>query len=60
MNKEQFKIGDRVTMSQMWKHDNAVGGVIKITADYVVVRWDNVPGDWHYTHEQSSKLQYEA
>ena len=57
MNDSKFKVGDRVKMSPMWKHKNAVGNVINVTRNYVVVRWDNVNGDWHYTHEQSAKLQ---
>ena len=55
-----FKIGDRVKMSPMWKHDSAVGSVIRLTEHYVVVRWDNINGDWHYTHEQAVKLKSES
>ncbi len=49
--------GDKVTMSPMWKYDKAVGSVIKITKDYVVVLWDNINGEWHYTKEQAKKLK---
>ena len=52
-----LKVGDRVKMSPMWKHDSAKGEIIKITKDYVVVSWDSINGDWHYTHKQSSKLE---
>lgn len=52
-----MKVGDRVTMSPMWKHDSATGSIIKITKDYVVVSWDNINGEWHYTHKQSVKLE---
>ena len=52
-----MKVGDRVTMSPMWKHDSATGSIIKITKDYVVVSWDNINGEWHYTDEQSVKLE---
>tara|TARA_R100000005_G_C4988827_1_gene196583 strand:- start:489 stop:680 length:192 start_codon:yes stop_codon:yes gene_type:complete len=52
-----MKVGDRVTMSPMWKHDSATGSIIKITKDYVVVSWDNINGEWHYTHEQSARLE---
>ena len=52
-----MKTGDRVTMSPMWKHDTAIGTVIKITKDYTVVRWDGINGDWHYTEEQAEKLK---
>jgi hypothetical protein len=51
------KVKDRVTMAPMWKYDNASGEVINITRHYVVVRWDGVNGDWHYTYEQAKKLQ---
>lgn len=50
-------LNDRVKMSPMWKHHTAVGAVIKITTDYVVVKWDDIMGDWHYTYEQAKKLQ---
>jgi len=60
MSETSFKVGDRVKMSPMWKHNNAVGNVIKITSDYVVVQWDGVNGHWHYTHEQSSRLKSAA
>ena len=52
-----MNVGDRVTMSPMWKHDKATGEVVKITKDYVVVSWDDVNGQWHYTKEQSKKLE---
>ena len=42
----------------MWKHAEAFGVVKKINSDgYVVVRWDNINGDWHYTPEQAKKLE---
>tara|TARA_B100000131_G_scaffold283848_1_gene292071 strand:- start:752 stop:937 length:186 start_codon:yes stop_codon:yes gene_type:complete len=52
-----FKVGDRVEMSPMWKHNVASGRVIKITKDYVVVDWEGIPGEWHYTHDQSVRLR---
>ena len=52
-----MKVGDRVKMSPMWKYDEAVGSIIKITKDYVVVSWDNINGDWHYTEDQTKKLK---
>ena len=52
-----MKINDRVKMSPMWKYDQAIGAVTKITKDYTVVKWDNIPGEWHYTEEQSKKLE---
>tara|TARA_R100000664_G_C2758474_1_gene147375 strand:+ start:310 stop:486 length:177 start_codon:yes stop_codon:yes gene_type:complete len=52
-----MKIGDRVSMAPMWKHNSSVGEIIKITREYVVVAWDNVNGEWHYTKDQSQKLE---
>ena len=54
-----MKVGDRVKMSPMWKHKNAVGEIIKITKEYVVVSWDAVNRHWHYTKEQAKKLEVE-
>ena len=54
----QIAVGDRVKMSPMWKHKIAIGTVIKITKDkYIVVKWDNINGEWHFTKEQSKKLE---
>jgi hypothetical protein len=52
-----MKPGDRVKMSPMWKHNIATGKIIKITREYVVVKWDDVNGEWHYTKDQSRKLE---
>ena len=53
-----MKVGDRVRMAPMWKYAEAFGVVKKINNDgYVVVRWDNINGDWHYTPEQIKKLE---
>tara|TARA_R100000008_G_scaffold46936_1_gene27711 strand:+ start:330 stop:476 length:147 start_codon:yes stop_codon:yes gene_type:complete len=42
----------------MWKYDEAIGVIEKITADnYVIVKWDGIPGQWHYTEEQSKRLE---
>jgi len=52
------KVGDKVRMSPMWKYDEATGVIEKITADnYVIVKWDGIPGQWHYTEEQSKRLE---
>jgi len=51
------KVGDRVSIDKMWKYDSAVGVIDKITSDYVVVKWDNIPGYWHYTKEQAKRLE---
>lgn len=53
-----MKVGDKVRMSPMWKYDEATGEIRKITADdYVVVKWLDIPGEWHYTNEQAKKLE---
>ena len=52
-----MNVGDKVKMSPMWKFDTASGVVSKITKDYVVVKWNGVPGEWHYTESQAAKLE---
>ena len=52
-----MKVGDKVRMSPMWKYDSAVGVIKKITKDYVVVSWEDIKGDWHYTDKQSKRLE---
>ena len=52
-----IKIDDRVKKSPMWKYDEAYGKVIKITKEYVVVSWDGINGEWHYTKDQSKSLE---
>ena len=54
----KFKTGHRVRMASMWKYDEAIGTIIKVTKEYVVVTWDNVNGHWHYTEEQAKKLSF--
>ena len=45
-------------MEPMWKYETALGVVEKITADgYTVVKWDDIPGHWHYTKEQAKRLE---
>ena len=56
---KRFKRGDRVVMSPMWKHKYARGEVIKVTKEYVVVRWDDINGEWHFTEEQVKSLFHE-
>ncbi len=53
-----MKVGDRVTRGVVLRTENPVGTIIKITVDYVVVKWDNINGQWHYTHEQAKKLEF--
>lgn len=53
-----MKVGDRVSMSPMWKYEKAVGTITQIRKDgYTVVTWDGINGAWHYTPEQSKKLE---
>ena len=52
-----MKPGDRVKMEPMWKYEEAVGEIEKITEIYVVVKWEGIPGHWHYTEEQAQKLE---
>ena len=52
-----MKIGDRVLMERVLKVQNATGTIKKITKEYVVVTWDNINGEWHYTHDQSKELE---
>ena len=51
-----MKINDRVTKDKVMKVENPAGIVEKVTVDYIVVKWDNINGQWHYTHEQAKKL----
>ena len=52
-----MKVGERVTMDNVWKYKVAFGIIEKVTADYIVVKWDGIPGHWHYTPEQSERLK---
>ena len=52
-----MKIGDKVRMEPMWKYEVCTGIIENITADYVVVKWEGVPGHWHYTEEQAERLE---
>ena len=50
--------GDRVKLFLDKKHGVCVGTIIKITKDgYIVVKWDNLNGDWHWTPEQAKKME---
>ena len=51
-----MKINDRVTKDKVMRTENPIGTVEKITKDYMVVKWDGLPGHWHYTKEQAKKL----
>tara|TARA_Y100000816_G_C25564789_1_gene304774 strand:- start:225 stop:398 length:174 start_codon:yes stop_codon:yes gene_type:complete len=53
-----FKVGDRVTRDKVLKVENPEGTVEKITADYVVVKWDSINGHWHYTEDQAKLMKH--
>ena len=45
-------------LSGKWKYGETIGTVIKETRDgYVVVSWENVNGEWHYTAEQFERFK---
>ena len=52
-----MKAGDKVRMAPMWKYDEAVGEIEKITESYVIGKWFDIPGQWHYTEEQATRLE---
>ena len=52
-----MKPGDKVKMSPMWKYEEATGAIEKITESYVIVKWVDIPGQWHYTIEQAKRLE---
>ena len=52
-----MKKGDRVKMTPMWKYNEAIGVIIRITKDYTVIRWDNINGEWHFTKDQILGLE---
>tara|TARA_B100000131_G_scaffold310921_1_gene343122 strand:+ start:1282 stop:1458 length:177 start_codon:yes stop_codon:yes gene_type:complete len=52
-----MKEGERVKMSPMWKYESATGIIEKVTTDYVIVKWIDIPGQWHYTKEQAKRLE---
>ena len=53
-----MKAGDRVRMAPMWKYEEAIGTIKQVKRDgYVVVEWDNINGEWHWTPEQAKELE---
>ena len=52
-----MKPGDKVKMSPMWKYEEAMGEIEKITESYVIVKWVDIPGQWHYNIEQAQRLE---
>ena len=56
----EFKKGDRVTKSPMWKYETANGTIIKALKDgSYFVKWDNINGEWYFTPEQAKDLKKE-
>ena len=51
-----MKVGDKVSMTPMWKYETAIGVIEKITVSYVIVKWLDIPGHWHYTKVQAKNL----
>tara|TARA_B100000989_G_C19505156_1_gene456141 strand:+ start:1580 stop:1753 length:174 start_codon:yes stop_codon:yes gene_type:complete len=52
-----FKVGDAVRMSPFWKYEVGIGIIERITPDFIIVKWEGVPGQWHYTEEQAERLE---
>ena len=52
-----MKAGDKVRMAPMWKYESATGQIEKITESYVIVKWIDIPGQWHYTEIQAQRLE---
>ena len=52
-----MKVGDRVTKSNVWKLPTAIGTGKRVAMDHVVIEWDNVFGDWHYTNKQKEDIE---
>ena len=52
-----MEVGDKVRMAPMWKYEEATGEIQKITESYVIVKWFDIPGQWHYTEEQAKRLE---
>ena len=45
-------------MTPMWKYEEAIGTVKQIKRDgYVVVIWEGINGEWHYTEDQAKRLE---
>ncbi len=53
-----MEVGNRVKMAPMWKHEEAIGVIKQVRKDgYIVVEWNGINGEWHYTKEQSKKIE---
>ena len=52
-----MKVGDRVTKENIWRLPKAVGTVKRVANDHIVINWDGVFGDWHYTNKQAKEIE---
>ena len=53
-----MKVGDKVRMTPMWKYEEAIGTIKQIKRDgYVIVVWEGINGEWHYTEDQAKRLE---
>ena len=53
-----MQVGDKVRMAPMWKYGEAIGTIYQIRRDgYVVVIWEGINGEWHYTEDQAKRLE---
>ena len=52
-----MKAGNKVRMAPMWKYEEAIGEIQKVTESYIIVKWVDIPGQWHYTKEQAQRLE---
>jgi len=49
--------GKKILSGDSWHYGQTIGTVIKQTRDgYVVVIWENINGEWHYTPEQFKRF----
>ena len=44
-------------MYAMWKDEEAKGEIEKITENYIIVKWVDIPGQLHYTKKQAKRLE---
>lgn len=55
-----MKVGDRVFRDSVLHEKNVEGTIHKITTKYTIVIWDNINGEWHYTHDQAQLLKHDG
>ena len=57
-----MKVGDKVRMPRVWvrvwEYVDAIGVIHQVKPDgWIVVRWDELYGDYYYSPEQAEKLE---